>query len=176
MGKAVSSVGISPNILTTAGFLFSILSGLLFAFRPSDSYFGAWALLAAGLMDILDGSVARASNRVSKAGAFVDSSLDRISEVAVYSGIAFGGEASGFSVVLALGLSMGVSYLRAKGESLNIKVSGIGIGERAERLLVLIIFAFAGYVWIGIYIIIIIAFVTFVHRFLLIVGTIKRPA
>ena len=176
VGRNVSSAGVSPNLLTGFGFAFSILSGLLFATRPQQTYLAGIALLFSGLMDILDGSVARASKKVTRVGSVADSTFDRLSEIAIYSGIIIGGEASPLSVILAFGFSMLVSYLRAKGESINIKISGVGVGERAERLIVLIVFSLVGYVWIGIYIVLVLAVVTVFHRFYKIVGSPANPS
>jgi archaetidylinositol phosphate synthase len=87
----------------------------------------------------VDGSVARVTRRASKKGAFLDSSFDKISEVVIFGGIAFGDLASTFWCLVALGLSLLVSYTRARAESLGVELKGIGIGERAERLLILAI-------------------------------------
>ena len=104
--------------------------------------------------------------RVSKTGSFSDSNLDRLAEVSIYGGIAYAGYGlSPVVVLLALAFSLLVSYVRAKGESLNIGISGVGVGERAERLIVLIVFSLVGYVWLGVYIVLILAVFTFVQRY-----------
>ena len=92
-----------------------------------------------GFFDVLDGAVARATGRTSQRGAFLDSTLDRVSEVVVFLGILVGGYASPFLVLLALSLSLLVSYTRAKGDALGVNLAGIGVGERSERLVVLIV-------------------------------------
>ncbi len=165
IGLTLNHAGISPNFLTVLGFAFSVSAGLLFVFKPNQTYLAGIALIFAGFMDVLDGSVARAGKKVGRRGSFADSTMDRISEIAIYAGIVGGGEALPLLVVLTLGFSMVVSYLRAKGESLNVKVAGVGIGERAERLLVLIAFSIIGFVWIGIYVVLLLAVVTVVHRY-----------
>ncbi len=85
--------------------------------------------------------------------------------MAVYAGITYGKFAPPIFVLLALSFSLLVSYTRAKGDSLDVSLSGIGIGERAERLLVLIVFSILGYVWIGIAIVLVIAVITFIQRY-----------
>lgn len=155
------------------GFLFSLLAGVLYAFKPGQPYLGAAALLVSGVFDVLDGAVARAIHRVSKTGAFNDSTLDRLAEVAVYAGIIYGGYTNPVLVLLTLAFSLLVSYARAKGDSLGVSLSGIGIGERAERLLVLIVFSLIGYVWIGVVIVLILAIVTFVQRYLAILQKLR---
>jgi archaetidylinositol phosphate synthase len=94
-------------------------------------------LLISGFFDIVDGSVARVTKQTSKKGAFLDSSFDKISEVVIFAGIAFGSLVDPFWCLVALGISILVSYTRARAESLGVELKGIGIGERAERMLVL---------------------------------------
>jgi archaetidylinositol phosphate synthase len=175
IGNSLGKAGITPNILTSCGFVLALLAGFLFAYQPSKDYLAAISLIGSGLLDILDGAVARTSGKASKLGSFSDSTLDRISEIAIFGGIIYAGYGVNPTIVIiTLGLSLLVSYARAKGESLGITLSGIGIGERAERLIVLIIFSLAGYVWIAIYIILILAGITFVQRYLFIVRVIKQ--
>ena len=121
-------------------------------------------MILSGLFDVLDGAVARATGRISQRGAFLDSTLDRVSEVLVYLGILLGGYISPFFVLLALALSMLVSYTRAKGDALGVNLAGVGIGERSERLLVLIVTSLLSIVGLGVLVVVIIAFVTFVQR------------
>jgi archaetidylinositol phosphate synthase len=167
LGKSIGQTGISPNALTFIGFGFAMLAGLLFAFRTSMPYLAGLAIIASGFFDIVDGAVARYTSKISKKGSFTDSTLDRLSEVFIFAGIIYAGYgAPSFIVLLALGFSLLVSYLRAKSESLNIKISGIGIGERAERLVALAIFSIIGYVSYGVYVVLVLAAVTFVQRYL----------
>jgi archaetidylinositol phosphate synthase len=173
IGRSLGSTGLSPTFWTFLGFALSALAGVLYAIRPTEPYLAAIALIISGLFDVLDGAVARVMHRVSKTGSFNDSTLDRLAELAVYSGIIYGNYVSPMVVLLALGFSMLVSYTRAKGDSLGVSLSGIGIGERAERLLVLIVFSIAGYVWIGVLIVLVIAFVTFVQRYVAILGKLR---
>jgi archaetidylinositol phosphate synthase len=100
---------------------------------------GGILLLVSGFFDIVDGSVARITKRISNKGAFLDSVFDKIAEVIIFGGIALGQLADSFWCLVALGLSLLVSYTRARAESLGGKLKGIGIGERAERLLIIAI-------------------------------------
>ena len=150
-----------------------MLAGVLYAFRPSQPYLAAISLVASGILDVLDGAVARVTHRVSKSGSFNDSTLDRLAELAVYAGIIYGSYVSPVAVLLALSFSLLVSYTRAKGDSLGVSLSGIGIGERAERLLVLIVFSIFGFVGIGVIIVLVIAFVTFVQRYIAILRKLR---
>ncbi len=175
LGKAVGSTGISPNTLTLIGFAFAGFSGLLYAIRPDMPYLAAVAILVSGFFDILDGAVARVTRKISKHGSFNDSTLDRMAEIFIYSGIIYAGYGiSPIFVLLALAFSLLVSYVRAKGESLNIKISGIGIGERAERLAVLAILSIVGFVAYGVYVVLILAAVTFVQRYAFVYHALER--
>ena len=100
---------------------------------------GGILLLVSGFFDMVDGQVARVTGKTSKKGEYLDSMFDKISEVAIFLGILVGGYAEPYLVLLAITLSLLVSYARAKSDLINIKLQGIGIGERAERLLVIAI-------------------------------------
>jgi archaetidylinositol phosphate synthase len=129
-------------------------------------------LLISGFFDIVDGSVARVLKKTTTRGAFLDSNFDKISEALIFIGIAIGGLANPILAMIALATSILVSYLRARAESLGIELKGIGIGERAERLLVL---AICGLIPIsesiqwGVVIIIIISAFSFVQRFMYVI-------
>jgi archaetidylinositol phosphate synthase len=124
-----------------ASIVAAILYGSSFVFDYAYSYYfsviGGIFLLISGFFDLVDGCVARIAKKTSKKGAFLDSIYDKISESMVFIGIAVGSLASPLSCTLALSLSLLVSYVRARSESLGISLRGIGIGERAERLLLL---------------------------------------
>lgn len=106
-------------------------------------------ILIAGLFDILDGRVARATNRVTKFGALYDSTLDRYGEVLIFFGLAYYFSRSelmlwGFdwstlvilSVSMALGGSVMTSYVRARAEGLGLECK-VGIMQRSDRLVYL---------------------------------------
>ena len=127
--------------------LSSIVAALLYAsavpsiglIRFNAIILGGIVLLISGFFDIVDGTVARVTKSSSRKGSFLDSSLDKLSEVAVFLGLAIGDLAEPLLCMIALSLSLIVSYIRARAESLGIELKGIGIGERAERLLILAI-------------------------------------
>lgn len=165
IGHSLAKSGFSPNFWTLLGFVFSVLAGVSYAIRPSEPYLAGLFLVISGFLDVVDGAVARATKLVTKAGSFNDSTLDRVAEVAVYSGILYGGYTFAPVVLLALSFSLLVSYARAKGESLGISLSGIGIGERAERLIVLIVLSLVSLVWLGVWIVLALALITFLQRY-----------
>jgi archaetidylinositol phosphate synthase len=149
IGLIFASTGLSANFWTGLGLAVSLLAAIAYT---SNAFFGTeWTpwnyasviggvfLLVSGFFDIVDGSVARITKQISRRGAFLDSVLDKIAEVIIFAGIAFGQLADSFWCLVALGLSLLVSYTRARAESLGGILKGIGIGERAERLLIVAI-------------------------------------
>jgi CDP-diacylglycerol--glycerol-3-phosphate 3-phosphatidyltransferase len=97
-----------------------------------------WMILLSGFADIMDGEVARGRGIANRAGAFIDSTLDRFSEFAAFVGLAvfFKPVWADLAVIVALGGSLLVSYTRARGESLGVLCKG-GTMQRAERILLL---------------------------------------
>jgi archaetidylinositol phosphate synthase len=144
-----ASTGLSPNFWTGLALAVSVLAAIVYtsnAFLKLDwapwnfaAVIGGIFLLVSGFFDIVDGSVARITKQITKKGAFLDSVFDKIAEVIIFSGIALGQLADSFWCLVALGLSLLVSYTRARAEPLGGKLKGIGIGERAERLLLIAI-------------------------------------
>ena len=165
IGKIFASTGISPNVWTAVGLIFAFISSLVYGISLEFSLIlGGILLLISGFFDIVDGQVARYTNRISKSGGFLDSIFDKIAEVAIFFGILLGGYTEPYLVILAISLSLLVSYTRAKADTLGIKLQGIGIGERAERLLVIAIVGMIGFMEAAIIIVIIIAAITLVQR------------
>ena len=140
IGKVFASTGISPNVWTVIGLIFAFVSSLIYGLKFEYSLIlGGAILLISGFFDIVDGQVARYTNKITKSGGFLDSVFDKIAEVSIFFGILIGGYAEPYLVFLAVTLSLLVSYTRAIADKLAIKLQGIGIGERAERLLVIAI-------------------------------------
>jgi len=145
LGSGFAATGLSANFFTAVGLAISIAAAVAYG----STYFGfGWyfaavvggiLLLVSGFFDMVDGAVARVTKQASKKGAFLDSSFDKIAEVAIFVGIAAGGLANPVWTMIALGMSLLVSYTRARAESLQVELKGVGIGERAERLLIIAI-------------------------------------
>lgn len=137
--------GIHPNVITIFSLLLAIISFLFY--WKGTFWAGAIFLFLCGIFDTFDGEVARQTNRVTKTGSFLDSTVDRINEFIVYLGLFcyYFNTANYvlFWIFLALFGSMMVSYTRAKGESLGISPQ-VGIFERFNRFLLLIIGSFLG--------------------------------
>jgi len=172
IGKVFVSTGLSPNFWTGLGLLFAILSAIIYGLNIEFGViFGGLLLLASGFFDVVDGQVARVTGKTSKTGSYLDSMFDKIAEVSIFFGILLAGYAQPSTVMLAITLSLLVSYARAKSDSLNIKMQGIGIGERAERLLVIAILGIIGFIEYAVIIVIIISGITLIQRMVL---TVKR--
>lgn len=136
----VARVRIRPDTLTLLGVAFAAGAALYFAwgrFVP-----GAALMIAAGLCDLVDGVVARAQGNSSRSGAFLDSTMDRVAELLILSGIAvhFAALADPWRAALvcwALAGSVMTSYTRARAE-VELRELRVGLMERGERFVVLI--------------------------------------
>ncbi|NDB62485.1 MAG: CDP-alcohol phosphatidyltransferase family protein [Nitrosopumilaceae archaeon] len=182
LGAKFGATGLSPDFWTGVGLAFAFLSAVIYSLNNTihnpwfnAAVFGGIALLVSGFFDMVDGQVARYTKKVTKRGGFLDSVFDKIAEVAIFAGLLVGGFAEPIWVLLAITLSLLVSYTRSRAESLGIKLQGIGIGERAERLLVIaIIGMIPGLMPYAIGIVIVIAGITFVQRIIVTSKNIKE--
>ena len=135
---------VRPNLITTVGTL--VIVGSATAFGLGWVRSGGFLLPVSGVFDMVDGRVARRADMITTFGAFYDSTLDRVGESALFSGIAVhflrGGvppERLTLAVVaclIALAASLIVSYTRARAEGLGLTAK-VGIAQRAERVLLL---------------------------------------
>ena len=175
IGTIFASTGLSANFWTALGLVFAFASAVIYALHFEYSFvIGGILLLVSGFFDIVDGQVARVTQKTSKKGAFLDSIFDKIAEVSIFLGILIGGYGiDGYMVLLAITLSLLVSYTRARAESLGVQLQGIGIGERAERLLVIAIIGMANFLNYAVIIVAIIAGITFIQRIIATARNIK---
>jgi len=162
LASAIARSGISPNAITFAGFLVSVASASLF--YAEAPLWGGIALLLSGFFDIIDGAVARASGKVSRWGAVLDSTLDRYSDLIVLAAILLAGLCDPIAGSAALIGSVMVSYVRAKGELESVRMSSVGLMERAERIVVLSVAAIAGYTWVGVIVLAVLTQFTVLQR------------
>ncbi len=142
--------GITPNVITLVGFLLTLVAAAIFIFGAeyygrNDHQIVGWAcavVLLAGLMDMIDGRLAREGKMASEYGALFDSVLDRYSEMFMFLGICYYLIAQDyfFSSLLAFIAMIGsimVSYTRARAEGLGLKMADIGFMQRPERILLI---------------------------------------
>ena len=175
IGKAFASTGLSANFWTLIGLVFALASALVYGLGIEFGLIiGGILLLVSGFFDMVDGQVARATGKTSQKGSYLDSMFDKIAEVAIFLGLLFGGYTEPYLVMLAITLSLLVSYARAKSDALNIKLQGVGIGERAERLLVIAIIGIIGYMEPAVIIVAVIAGITLVQRMIITAKNIKE--
>lgn len=130
-------LGLSPNHVTLAGTAAMFAVAPILAFAPL--FWGGVALALASSLDALDGALARRTGHVSPFGAFLDSTLDRWAEIAVYLGLLYRFRADETVVILiylALAGSLMVSYTRARAEAVEIPTQ-VGWFTRLERIAVL---------------------------------------
>ncbi|MCL5264259.1 MAG: CDP-alcohol phosphatidyltransferase family protein [Chloroflexi bacterium] len=135
----LASTGITPNWLTTIGFVLNIAVGVVLALGYIR--IGGVLVLVFGTFDMLDGALARISGKASTFGAFLDSTLDRYSEAVVLFGLLFwyGQQGNLTVVLLAYATIVGsvmVSYTRARAEGLGLQCE-VGLLARPERIALL---------------------------------------
>jgi phosphatidylglycerophosphate synthase len=151
----VRGIGVSPDALTLTGAGVSLLAG--WAFAGSHSFVAGLLLMVAGFFDLIDGVVARQQGVSSAAGAFFDSSIDRLSDLVIFGGIAVAcaraADATGTVLVIwAITASVMTSYTRASAER-KLHSLRVGFMERGERFGVLILGALTGFVMTAVVII-----------------------
>ena len=138
IGRGLHRLGVSADALTIFGLVAAVGTALLIA--NGNLLLAVLGLVACGLPDILDGSVARQSGTAGERGAFFDSVCDRVADAVILGGVAWHlADEDAHLAVLALAvvaLTMLVSYERAKAESLGLDARG-GLMERLERMVLL---------------------------------------
>ena len=152
MVRALASAGVHPNILTTIGVFINGVCGLLFGF--GEFFWAGIVLIVANLFDMLDGNVARLTGNVTKYGGFLDSSLDRLSDMFAFVGIMmfYAGNSPQHSILnvflasVGMMMSVMVSYTTARSEGLGVKAN-VGFLQRPERVVLLIIGALSTWNW-----------------------------
>ncbi|GAA6527912.1 phosphatidylinositol phosphate synthase [Intrasporangium sp. DVR] len=139
-------LGISPDIVTIVGTV-GVSAGALIFFPRGDLWVGVLVVTAFVFSDTIDGIMARQSGRSTKWGAYLDSTLDRVGDAAIFGGLVLYYASIGDNSVMA-GLALAclilgsvVSYARARAEGLGFTAS-VGIAERADRLVAVLAAAF----------------------------------
>lgn len=147
IARLFGRVGLTPNALTVIGLLIAVVGAY---FAATQSWLLAGLIVAFGaIFDLFDGALARATGKVSKFGAFLDSSLDRAGEGVVYIGIVAAATVAGLNqwlAPLAITASVAgymVSYVRARSESLGFSpgtgMASVGVAPREVRTTILVV-------------------------------------
>lgn len=131
--------GFTPNQLTLAGLALNFIAGWVYAMGVIP--LAGFLVLVAGLGDVLDGPLARTSGKVTKFGAFLDSTIDRYSDFFIFGGLTlhFAQTGQGGFFLLTMGIIAGsfvTSYSKARAENM-IEKCNVGIFERPERVILL---------------------------------------
>jgi phosphatidylglycerophosphate synthase len=140
----LARIGLTPNALTLIGFLIACVAAV--AAGAQAWLLAGFLVIFGGLFDLLDGAVARATDKVSKLGAFLDSTFDRWGEGIVFVGITWGALEMGLSrtivlAVVAMASAFMVSYTRAKAENMGFTsgagMAAVGLAPREVRIVIL---------------------------------------
>ncbi|MCK4885302.1 CDP-alcohol phosphatidyltransferase family protein [Candidatus Bathyarchaeota archaeon] len=143
--------GLSPNQVSILGIIFAVLSALTYWQWKLHSLLLILApllMLASGLLDALDGALARLYGEATNFGGFFDSLLDRYADAIIICGIILGGLTDVMWGLAALIGSLLVSYARARAEAAGVKMESVGLAERAERIVLLVFASFLSYFWL----------------------------
>lgn len=167
IGVGLHKMGISADALTVVGLFVAIATG--FAVATGHHLLAAAGVALAGVPDLFDGAIARASGKVNSRGAFLDSLCDRISDAALFIGavwyFAYQDSQAWYAALAAgaMAVSLLISYARALASAIGFNIKG-GLMERAERLIVFGVALALGHLKIGLWIIAVLGFVTLIQR------------
>lgn len=128
---------ITPNIITTFGLLFSVAAGFFFYFGMVGT--AGYMVIFSGCCDIFDGRVARRTGQITRSGAFYDSVLDRMGDMATWAGIVLYFQDALLLQIIAISGLIGnelISYAKSRAEAGGVKISG-GLMQRPERMFLL---------------------------------------
>jgi CDP-diacylglycerol---glycerol-3-phosphate 3-phosphatidyltransferase len=165
---------ISPNALTFIGLLINVIAACFFGFASADNdqaamfRYAGLVIIGAGIFDMVDGRVARATNQVTEFGGFFDSVMDRYSDVALFFGLlVYYARANRFFYVVMVAFvmtsSLMVSYTRARAENM-IKQCKVGFMERPERIVLVIIGALWNVMAPVLWVLAVLSTITVIHR------------
>jgi CDP-diacylglycerol--glycerol-3-phosphate 3-phosphatidyltransferase len=163
---ALQRLGITPNQISIVGFLVNVGAAVLVLF---DHYiWAASVFIVAGLLDLVDGSLARRTGKTTPFGGFLDSTLDRMSEGVIFAAIAYRLALDHRSVdvalvVLALLGSVTVSYTRARAESLGVECK-VGLASRFERIVLICVGLYLDVLPYVIYVMLALTMLTVIQR------------
>ena len=180
--KILIKLRISANLISTIGGVGSTISALYF-FPKGEFFTGVLWVAGFVIFDLFDGAVARSSSKgISKWGAVLDSTLDRLSDAAIFIGALLffieNDDPLVPLIIIAAVAAFMVSYIKARAESLNIVCDG-GIAERSERLIIaLVAYGLHGLeveyaMAIGIWVLVLLSMITIAQRMLIVYKVVK---
>ncbi|PID96178.1 MAG: CDP-alcohol phosphatidyltransferase [Actinomycetales bacterium] len=143
IAKLFLRLGLSPDVVTVVGTL-GVIAGALACYPRGEFLVGTLVIVAFVFSDNVDGVMARISGRPGVWGAFLDSTLDRVGDAAIFAGLVLYFAGQGDNLVLAaltlscLVLGAVVSYVKARAEGLGMQCN-VGIAERADRLFAVLV-------------------------------------
>ena len=143
LGARLAAAGVSPDVVTTIGTL-GVVGGAIGLFARGRFFVGTLVIWFFVMADLLDGSIARARGRTSKWGAFLDSTLDRIGDAAIFGSLAWWFGTGGrdpillSAAILCLVFGAVTSYAKARAEGLGMTCN-VGFAERAERTIIILV-------------------------------------
>lgn len=170
IARPFARAGVSPDSITYVSLLFALFAFISLPLTHFQQLFGILIFIT-GLLDGVDGAVARMNDAATKAGGLTDSVIDKVAETLILAGIAlafpnttiFGLSVSMWALLAVFGWLL-TSYTRARAEGLGVSDLDIGLGGRSERLLTLVIFSLAGFVIYGLVVVTIMGLCTAAYR------------
>jgi archaetidylinositol phosphate synthase len=151
VAESLHKLGLTPNHVSILGIILAVLSAITYwqwKFDPILLILAPILMLASGLLDALDGALARQYGEATKFGGFFDSLLDRYADSIILCGIILGELTEVSWGLAALIGSLLVSYARSRAEAAGVKMESVGLFERAERIVLLALVSFISYVWL----------------------------
>jgi CDP-diacylglycerol--glycerol-3-phosphate 3-phosphatidyltransferase len=141
LGHRLAAMGVSPNVVTAVGAI-GVCAAALICYPKGWLFWGSFIITIFVLTDLVDGALARARGITGPWGAFLDSSLDRVADSAIFAGLIWWFARQGKPLLLGLCIfclvaSNLVSYTRARAEGLGLRAD-VGIAERTERMIVVL--------------------------------------
>lgn len=165
LGRALTRLGVTPTFVTLLGLTIGIIGAVIIG--NGSLVIGGLVALAGAAVDGLDGTVARASNRVTARGAFLDAAVDRVGEIAVLAGLAISQRENArilLLVLLTMGGALLIPYMRAKAEAVGLDGRG-GVMGRAERVILVTLGLITGFVEQMLWVMVVLNWFTVGQRF-----------
>ncbi|MGY5860187.1 MAG: CDP-alcohol phosphatidyltransferase family protein [Candidatus Thorarchaeota archaeon] len=170
IARPLAKAGASPDSVTYLSLLFALFAFISLPITQFQQLFGILVFIT-GLLDGVDGAVARLNDSSSRSGGLTDSVIDKVAETLILAGIAlafpsailFGLSITMWALIAVFGWLM-TSYTRARAEGLGVTDLDIGVGGRSERLLTLVIFSLIGLITWGLVVVALMGLCTAAYR------------